>query len=84
MHASPPPNLSLSKLQAPPIDDQNEFEDSSMPSSERVIMHNGKRYRTIQLDGIDVEENEFLIDDDDNIYSLDFKYIKTIMKSYFK
>jgi hypothetical protein len=41
---------------------------------ESVIINNGKKYNRIQIEGLGDDE-EYLIDENGDIYSLDFKYI---------
>jgi hypothetical protein len=41
---------------------------------ESVIINNGKKYKRIQIEGLGDDE-EYLIDENGDIYSLDFKYI---------
>ena len=41
---------------------------------ESVIINNGKKYNIIQIEGLGDDE-EYLIDENGDIYSLDFKYI---------
>jgi hypothetical protein len=41
---------------------------------ESVIINNGKKYNRIQIEGLGDDE-EYLIDENGAIYSLDFKYI---------
>jgi len=39
-----------------------------------IIEHNGKKYNKVQISGLGSEEL-YLMDDEGNIYSLDFKFI---------
>jgi len=41
---------------------------------ESVIINNGKKYNRIQIEGLGDDE-EYLIDENGDIYTLDFKYI---------
>jgi hypothetical protein len=41
---------------------------------ESVIINNGKKYNRIQIEGL-WDDEEYLIDENGDIYSLDFKYI---------
>ena len=41
---------------------------------ESVIINNGKKYNRIQIEGLG-EDEEYIIDENGDIYSLDFKYI---------
>jgi hypothetical protein len=41
---------------------------------ESVIINNGKKYNRIQIEGLEDDE-EYLIDENGDIYTLDFKYI---------
>lgn len=41
---------------------------------ESVVMHNGKKYSKVQISGLGDEEL-YLMDEEGNIYSLDFKFI---------
>ena len=41
---------------------------------ESVIINNGKKYNRIQIEGLGDGE-EYLIDENGDIYTLDFKYI---------
>ena len=44
---------------------------------ESVIINNGKKYNRIQIEGLGDDE-EYLIDENGDIYTLDFKYITNI------
>lgn len=39
---------------------------------ESIIMHNGMKFKRVQIEG---EENEFLMDEEGNIYDVNFNYI---------
>jgi len=39
---------------------------------EEIIMHNGKRYRQVQIEN---EDENYLMDDQQNIYTLNFEKI---------
>jgi len=39
-----------------------------------VIVHNGRRYNRVQIEGVGDDE-EYLMDEQGGIYSLDFKFI---------
>jgi hypothetical protein len=41
---------------------------------ESIIINNGKKYNRIQIEGLGDDE-EYLIDENGDIYTLDFKYI---------
>lgn len=49
--------------------------DGENPGEESFIEHDGKRYQRIQIEGLEAEEGEYLMDDQKNIYSLDFNFI---------
>ena len=44
-------------------------------AEESVIEHNGKRYTRIQIEGLRDDDDEYLMDEQQNIYSTDFKFI---------
>lgn len=46
-----------------------------MDADESVIEHEGKRYTRIQIEGLREDDDEYLMDEEQNIYSLDFKFI---------
>ena len=46
-----------------------------MDAEESVIEHQGKRYTRIQIEGLREDDDEYLMDEQQNIYSLDFKFI---------
>ena len=46
-----------------------------MEADESVIEHEGKRYTRIQIEGLREDDDEYLMDEEQNIYSLDFKFI---------
>ena len=50
-------------------------EENENPNEESFIEHEGKRYQRIQIEGLEAEEGEYLMDDQKNIYSLDFNFI---------
>jgi hypothetical protein len=41
---------------------------------ESVIINNGKKYNRIQIEGL-ADDEDYLIDENGDIYTLDFKYI---------
>ena len=43
--------------------------------SDNFIEHEGKRYARIQIEALREDDDEHLIDEQQNIYSLDFKFI---------
>lgn len=46
-----------------------------LDAEESVIEHQGKRYTRIQIEGLREDDDEYLMDEQQNIYSLDFKFI---------
>ncbi len=46
-----------------------------LDAEESVIEHEGKRYTRIQIEGLREDDDEYLMDEQQNIYSLDFKFI---------
>ena len=48
--------------------------DMGAAGEESVIEHNGKKYNRIQIDGLG-EDQEYLMDENGDIYSLDFQFI---------
>lgn len=46
-----------------------------LEGDESVIWHQDKRYTRIQIEGLREDDDEYLMDDEQNIYSLDFKFI---------
>lgn len=50
-------------------------EENENPNEESFIEHEGKKYQRIQIEGLEAEEGEYLMDDQKNIYSLDFNFI---------
>ena len=46
-----------------------------LDAEESVIEHEGKRYTRIQIEGLRDDDDEYLMDEQQNIYSLDFKFI---------
>ena len=48
------------------------------------VMHNGKKYSRIQIDGLlddSGNDDEFLMDENGDIYTLDFKYLTNISEN---
>lgn len=54
---------------------EGEGDGEENPNEESFIEHEGKRYQRIQIEGLEAEEGEYLMDDQKNIYSLDFNFI---------
>ena len=52
----------------------NEEVGSGAGEEESVIIHNGKRYNRIQIEGLG-DDDEYLMDSKGDIYSLDFKFL---------
>lgn len=51
-----------------------EMMDLGNGGDESVIINNGKKYNRIQIEGLG-EDDEYLIDENGDIYTLDFKFI---------
>ena len=52
--------------------------DLGTGGEESVIVHQGKKYNRIQIDGLGEEggdDDEFLMDENGDIYTLDFKFL---------
>lgn len=49
--------------------------NGQMEAEDSVIEYDGKRYQRIQIEGLRDDDDEYLMDDQQNIYSLDFKFI---------
>ena len=47
-------------------------EEEEEDGEESVFQHEGKLYKRIKIEG---EENDFLMDDDGNIYDMNFEFI---------
>ena len=53
-------------------------------AEESVIMHNGKKYSRIQIDGLlddSGQDDEFLMDENGDIFTLDFKFLTNISEN---
>lgn len=66
------------------MDDNNQFQgdmpmmgQNGQDQEESVIEHNGKKYNRIQIEGLG-DEDEYLMDDQGHVYTLDFKYLTNI------
>ena len=51
---------------------QNNMSDNDAEAS--MIIHNGKKYSRVQIEG-SAEDEEFLMDENGDIYTLDFKFL---------
>lgn len=51
------------------------MQQMEMNDDDSVIQHEGKRYTRIQIEGLREDDDEYLMDEQQNIYSLDFKFI---------
>lgn len=56
------------------MDGQNQSGANLGDVDESIIEHQGKKYQKIQIDGLG-EDEEYLMDENGDIYSLDFKFI---------
>lgn len=52
----------------------NGLSDMEMQGDQSIIEHNGKKYQKIQIEGLG-EDEEYLMDANGDIFSLDFKLI---------
>ena len=50
----------------------NNLSDNDAEAS--VIIHNGKKYSRVQIEG-SADDEEFLMDENGDIYTLDFKFL---------
>jgi hypothetical protein len=46
--------------------------DEALDQSSEIIIHEGKKYRRVQIEGT---EEEFLMDDEQNIYDMNLKQV---------
>ena len=51
------------------------MQQMELNDDDSVIQHEGKRYTRIQIEGLREDDDEYLMDEQQNIYSLDFKFI---------
>ena len=44
-------------------------------NDESLIEHEGKRYQRITIEGLEAKEGEYLMDEEQNIYNLNYEFI---------